>query len=540
MLNLLKNNYSFILIFLLLIFYGINNYIWLSDHQLPSCFDEAYHLVSSLKYVDILRHPSKDMFSSLLKVDDRRPPFFHFCMAVSNIIWGKSKASSVIMTNIFFAGILFLSVYHIGKNMEDKKTGLLAVFIVAMYPYIFGLSRMSLPNFASIAVICLSLWCIICTDSFTRLFPSILLGLFIGLGSLTRLTFIFFVIGPLIIIAIIALFDKNLAFERKKIILNLALIIIVAVAIGGIWYFPRLPFLIKTYFKVGYHLTPPIFPPLFSFPSYIYYFRSLINGQISLFFAFIFLIALVRILKSRRERLKPLLFSWIIIAYIIFTLIKTKDFKNTSAYLPAFALITSIGIMKFRTQWLKKILVYVIILGGLFQYFIISFTEPSLTNIRLSFFNGKIVEGLIIPSYLYPLSEVNFHYPRKGDWRLDDVIAVIKQNSFDKKNITIGVTDAYIDIKTDWFDPLRIDSSHENFITTNVDALEYFLRTNRLFYNVISLSYWNEDWRRKPLLDFIISVKEIENLAPLISQQYKLIFQTAVPDRSPIYVYKAI
>jgi len=215
----LKNNSPFLIIFLLLFFYGVSNYVWLSDHQLPSCFDEAYHLVSSLKYVDILQQPSKDMFLSLLRVDDRRPPFFHFCLAISSIIWNKSKAPSIIMTNIFFAGILFFSIYYIGQKMQDKNTGLLAVFIVSMYPYIFGLSRMSLPNFASVAMTCLSLWCLICTDRFTRLYPSILLGLFLGLGSLTRLTFIFFVIGPLIITAIIALFDKNLVSERKKIIL---------------------------------------------------------------------------------------------------------------------------------------------------------------------------------------------------------------------------------------------------------------------------------------------------------------------------------
>lgn len=537
-LKFLKKRYVFSILFLLL-FYAINNYIWLKMHQLPPCTDEAYHLLRSLDYFNILTHPSKGMFSALVKVDNLRPPFFHICMTISNIVWGSSRVVSI-MANIFFAGVLFFSTYHLGRKMQDEKTGLLATFTIAMYPFIFGLSRMSLSNFASTALVCLSLCCLLYTDRFRQNFPSILLGLFLGLGVLTDLTFTFFIAGPLISIVIIALFSKDLVFERKKIILNLTLVIIIGLMIGGLWYFPRFPFLLRTYLKYGYQ-EYPFLPELFSFSSLTYYFRSLIDGQISPLFAVLFFIGLTKILTKKEKKIKLLLFSWIIVTYIIFTLIKGKDFEGTSAYLPAFALITAGGILKFQKRWLKRCLIYTIILGGLFQYFIVSYTNPSSTGIKLSFFNGKLVKGLTISSYFYPISEAFFHYPRRGDWRIDDVIAAIQKESPDNEDVTIGVTDAYVDIKTDWHDPLNVDPpSHENFITANTDALQYFLRTNRLSYNVISLSCWKEDWRRNPLLDFIIGVEKIENLAPLISQQYEPIFQTAVPDGSLVYVYKRL
>lgn len=519
-------------------FYAVNNYIWLNLNKFPAFAGEAYHLLRSLDYFEILTNPSVHLFSDLLRVDNLRPPFFHLCMAVSNILWGNSKVVSI-MTNIFFAGILFSSVYYMGKKMQDKKAGLLAAFIVAMYPFVFGLSRMAKTYFASMALTCLSLCCLIYTDKFKRTLFSILLGVFLGLGALTRIQFVFFVFGPLILMTVSALTDKDSMPKRKKVMLNLVLTAIITILVGGIWYFSRFLFLLETYGYYSYlqKTNPLIFPKLFSFPSVIFYFRSLINGQISLLFILLFFIGLIVIL--RKGKFEPMLFSWIIVTYAIFTLIKMKEFRITSEYLPAFALITALGILRLKKQWLKRCLVYIIIFGGLTQYFIVSYTNPSSSGIKLSFFDGRLAEGLTVSSYLYPINEVFFHYPRRGDWQIGKIISMIqKESSTHNSDITIGVTDAYIDVKTDWFDPFKLDSWHENFVATNVDALNYFLRTNGLSYNVISLSYWKGDWRRNPLLDFIISVKEIENLAPSVFQQYKLILQTEAPDRSPIYVYK--
>lgn len=521
-------------------FYGVNNYIWLNLNEFPPYGAEGHHLLKSLDHLDILTHFSKHTFSALLKVDSSRPPFFPISMAVSNIIWGNSRVVSI-MTNLFFTGLLFFSIYYMGKKMQNRNTGLLAAFIVAMYPFVFGLSRMARDNFASIALVCLSLCCLIYTDGFRRILPTILLGLFLGLGILTRLAFILFIIGPIVTLVIIVLLDKNSFPIRKNIILNLSLASIIAIFLGSIWYFHSLPFLLKFYPGWSYLQKYPssFAPKSLSFQYFIFYFQGLINGQISPFFAILFFIGLIVVLK--RGKLNPLLFSWIIVAYAIFTLIINKEPKETSEYLPAFALITALGILKLKKQWLKRCLVYIIIFGGLAQYFIVSYTNPSSTGIKLSFFNELKMEGFTGPSYLYPISEVFFHYPRKGDWQISKIVSEIqKENSTFDNDVTIGVTDAFIQIKTDWFDNLKPKSWHENFVTANVDAVSYFLRTNRLFYNVISLTNWTKDWRRDPLLDFIISVNKLEIIAPLIARNYKLILQVNAPDASPVYVYKNV
>ncbi|MGD9015530.1 MAG: glycosyltransferase family 39 protein [Candidatus Omnitrophota bacterium] len=506
-------------------------------HELPSYGDEAYHLIRSLDYLDILKHPHKGIPFALLGVDNLRPPFFHLFMAFANIIWGKTRLVSI-MSNIFFAAVLFFSIYYIGKKIKDRNTGLLAAFTTAMYPYVFGLSRMSLPNFTSSAFVCLSLCCLLYTDRFKRIVPSILFGLFLGFGLLTRLTFVFFVIGPTITVVITALIEKQTVAIRKRIILNICLAIVIATALGGIWYFPRLAKLIRHYIGQGFAYSLPICPEIFSFSWLTFYFRSLLDGQLSPFFVILFFTGLLGILKSK-EKINPVIFSWIIVTYIIFTLITTKMAKYTSEYLAAFAIITALGISRYQTKWLRVILIYLIILGGLLQYFVISYTNPALTNIRISLSNGEMKNNLRSPSYLDPITEVFFHYPRRGDWKLEEVISLIRKEGSSGKDITIGVTDACIEIKTDWFDPSKLSIYwHDNFIISNLDTINYYLKLKGIDYTILSLSRTQENWKQFPFLDFIISVEPIENFAFAISSQYRLILQTKVSDGSLVYVSK--
>lgn len=533
-----KKHYPLAILFLLILFYITNNYIWLKLNELNPFAGPAYHLLRGLDYSEIFKSFPNYAPVALLAIDNIRPPLFHLCLAVVNILFGNSIIAYA-MLNIFFAAVLFFSVYCIGKKLRSETTGLLSVFILGMYPFVFGLSRMIKTNFASMALSCVIICCLFYTDKFRKTIPSILLGLSIGIASLIRLQFIFFIIGPLGTLIIIMLFDKEIPSLRKKAVLNFILSGIAAALSGGIWYLMKLPSLLKAYLSFGfsYNFSPVVSPKLFSLSSLTFYLRSLINGQLTPFFSLIFLIGLFILLKKRK--LNSLLISWIIIPYFIFTLISFKEARITSEYLPAFALITAEGILLIDRQWLKRFLILIIIFGGLAQYFLVSFTNPSFTRLRISFFTGKLTEGLTVSSYLYPLSEVNFHYPRKGNWKIEDVIsAIVSESPASNEKFVIGVTDACIDMKTKWFDPFNLTSWHENFITTNTDAISYFVRTRGLPYSIIGLSFYKGDWVRNPLFDFIVSVKKIEDIAPALTDRYGLILQTHVSDGSPVYVYK--
>src|SRR3989338_1335325 len=173
------------LLLVLTVFHGINNFIWLHlDQQIPFD-DDASHLSRALQCLKILKQPSWDMIGQLMNLGNFYPPFFHICMAVFNFLFGPSM-NVALMANLPFIALLLFSIYAIGKEINGQQTGLLAAFLVMMYPYVFGLSKMSLPDFAMMAIVSFSVYCLISTEHFSSRVFSLALGISMGLGMLTK------------------------------------------------------------------------------------------------------------------------------------------------------------------------------------------------------------------------------------------------------------------------------------------------------------------------------------------------------------------
>lgn len=540
----LKKRICFILLFLVF-FYSVNNFIWMKLDHFPPYGDEAGHLLDSLEFLNILKNPSLDMINRIIRVNEGEilsflyPPFFPFFAAILNFFFGYSIMLSK-MSNIFFVAILLFSIYFIGKKMNNPNPGLLAAFIVSMYPFVFGLSRMFMLDFALTAMVCFSFFCLLYTERFTNRLYSILFGISMGLGMLVKFTFIFFIIGPFAIEILSISKGNGLIYNRNRTIFNLIIVFILGSLIAGIWYSSRLP--LFWYFNVTYlrQLKIPelMAPKIFSIQSLSYYFNALFNAQITPFFFLLFLVGLPFFFK-KNAKLKYHLLSWVIIPCIIFTLIRVKSWKHTVPYLPAIALITASGILNIRNSKVRKFAIYSAIAAGLMQYYIISFTKPE-KGIQIRCL-GKQHQAKIfrIQGYTYPITEVFYNYPRQGDWKIDEIMRCISENNLRQKEAIIGTTDAYMQFKTEWFDPNdMIGIPPDNFVVVNCDAINYFCKLKNLSYRTQSLSMAKSDWRMKPEFDFIISVKRLEEITPVASTFYKLILQVTLPDKSKAYVYK--
>lgn len=536
--SFIKRQYYLLVILALLIFHGVNNYIWLGLNQLPPFDDQACHLLGSLQCIDILSKPFWGMFGKLMDftISDFYPPLFHICMAIFNIFFGRSMIMSI-MANLPFFALLFLSLYYIGKKMGDKNIGLLASFIVSMYPYVFGASKMPLPDFALTAMVAFSLCCLLYTDNFTNRFLSLLFGVSLGLGMLTKQVFIFFIITPFIFVMAM-LFYKQGVLNKHRII-NLFISLSIAFIITGFWYLPKLSILLPRYMYAGYTsgaMYSVYGPPrVFCLASFIYYFKHLINHQMLLFFFILFLISSVLFFWGKgRLRLKLYLLSSIIGPYLIFTLINTKESKTTVPYLVVFALISSAGILKIGIPKLKAFLVSLIILFAFFQYFIISYTAPPYDYIR-----RVPIMNIFIPSQgLEPIAPAHMFFPMTGDFKIAQIISQIEKEKSEHKNIIIGLSRPYGEIKA-----MRGIPWYYNCVASNDVCIEYFCRLKQLPYSIVSLNrrdYVHSWWQDLPILpDFLILESETKAGAPrTVFEKYQFIQSFTMPDNSSVCVYK--
>ena len=223
------------LIFLFLIFlYGINNFLLIKkQYTFPLYPDEAWHLSTTLRYYEILKEFSLNIFYRLLEVDSLYPPLYFISGASLALVTGFSRLN-VVMINIFFFLIMLISTYLIGKKISNNKyTGLFAAFILSMFPMIFGMSRWFMLDFALTAMVALSICCLIHTDEFTNRKMSLLFGVSLGLVLLTKWTAPIFIIGPFLYVLFKPSSVSKLQFQKR--FQNIAYILIICFILAGIW-----------------------------------------------------------------------------------------------------------------------------------------------------------------------------------------------------------------------------------------------------------------------------------------------------------------
>lgn len=344
-------------IILLAIFFSViyAYFIIKSDLQIPLHTDEARHLVAGLKYYYLLTNPSPEIFRELLKASKAYPPLLYFSSAILASLFGVSRTIFV-ETNIIYFLIMIFSVYFIGKKIGNRKIGLLSAFILSVFPMIFGMSRSFMLEFSLTAMVSFSICCLLYAEGFTNKKYSLLFGLSLGLGMLTKWTFPIFLIGP---------FSCLLLTMDKKGIKNLLYALMLGLLVSSLWY---LPYAINT--SINERLVYELNSFWYSLDGFLFYLQSIFY-QISPFFL-IFLLIILPLIIRKRFTGKSVIFSWVLLPYIILTAINTKWAHYIMPVLPAIALILAIGIYKVPFKKLRYVLTFILVFVGIFQLFYIA------------------------------------------------------------------------------------------------------------------------------------------------------------------------
>ena len=521
----LNKYYHFVVITAILTFHGINNYIWLRLNGLPPHDDSANHLMGVLDIL-ALSHNIVGMLikSATFIIDNFYPPLFHSVMAIFNLLFGISEISSI-MANMPFMLLLLLSLYYIGKKMGNKNIGILSGFILMMYPYMFDLSRLPLPDFAMTAMISLSICLLLYTEDFSNLMFSLLFGISCGLGMLTKQVFAAFIVGPLVY-AVCYLLIKKRIFE-KKIIINLLVSSILAFITASYWYIPKLGKLLPKYIHAaqGGYIFNGIqsCPDVLSFKSITYNFHNLIDNQMLFFFFLLFVAGLMLWFFSRGERkLKIMFLVSIIVPYIIFIFILTKHPKTTTPYLMFFSLISAAGILSIKSAIVRRGLVMLTIVFSLLQYFDVSYKK----DMFFSYINNLPFINVFSPKGYAPQFRLSFQ-PQKSSSVSDEILSFIGKESLGNTSPLIALS--YETTMRSW--------GKMNCIIANFASLKYIVKLKNLPYSLCYI----EEAHLAPIPDFVVTVDNIEQDYPKnISDKFVLIKTFVLNDNSLIYIYKHI
>lgn len=360
-----KRNYLqskiFIILLLLAIlgFHGLNNYHILTQSRYcfgPGAgdyFKQTFEIFETLKSIKFNSISLSNFYLTAFKGYSFKPPLF-FLTSAPFFFFGIDKNVLITFSNLIYLAVLIFSTYGIGKIYSKSKIiGFFSAFLVSMFPSVFAMSRVFMIDLALAAMVALTFY-LFMLNKFYSLKFSILAGLIIGMGLITKESYFIFVC----LIPFIFFFRKENK-TNKTVIKNIVFSCVLGCLIAANFY-------ILTFDRWVY-----VFTTVRSYAktSFWYFGDSLLRYQLLPVFFLLFLFSLIFLFFK-----KSYSFIFIIIVpLIILTLAPCKLSRYT---LPIFPFI-AVSICSFIHSFTRfRTLFYtILVLFSFFQYYLISYSS---------------------------------------------------------------------------------------------------------------------------------------------------------------------
>mgnify|MGYP001147489952 CR=1 FL=1 len=276
-----------LVLLLVLMLFSLGNFFWLSYDTVPPAWDASVHLMSALRVRTVMasfveRYDLSGRVLLRLLWDLAHvtrgvyPPLFQFAGGVTALFSGGS-VRSLVMTNTLFMGILLFSLYQIGRKVHSEECGVLSAVVALFYPMVVGPSRAFMLEFSLLAMTALSVYFLLYSERFQNTAYSMLFGISLGLGMLTKPVFLTFIIAPLgyvVCLALLAAWQSEAEGQDKwRVLPRLLIPLAVGVFVAGLGYVANLKSFVSASRRVSARNT--IGSGVFSVESMVYYLEAL-------------------------------------------------------------------------------------------------------------------------------------------------------------------------------------------------------------------------------------------------------------------------
>ncbi|MBN8571037.1 MAG: glycosyltransferase family 39 protein, partial [Ignavibacteria bacterium] len=409
----------------------------------PLHWDSADHLSYSLDTYKTLNnsHGFSSLLKNLIDISWYYPPLVYWASIPFHAIFGLNDFAGFLEMT-FFLVLLVCSVYQIGKRIYNPDAGTFAAFCIAMFPIVAEYSRDYMLDLPLAAMVAAAVYSLIRTNDFSSRNNCVKFGIMLGLGMLTKWTFILFVVTPMIFL----LWEGySLATRKFRIIVNFFLSLIVGLIISLPWYW-------RNIIQIFSNRLNELERGDLSFLENVFYYFKIILGQISLIIAILFIIGIFFFFKNSFFLKRRLPLYWLLGSYILITIINFKLPRFSIALLIPISVLFAGMLFHGENEPQKR---------GLF---IKIFAGIALANfIFFSFINPGI--NLALPVFETPL--LNNITPDKSNWKNTEVIKSISDDMKAKGKQKVN---------------LRILSETENF---NSSTLRYYAKLNNSQINIL-------------------------------------------------------
>jgi hypothetical protein len=248
---------------------------WLSQDGSIPIDDAGVHLNSAISTYEAL---SAGRLLEAFTGPAPYPPLIFLVGALGAFVGGVGVAPPIIAVNVVFVALLALGCYHVGRLAFGPLAGLLAVVFALGSPLVIEEFHQFMLDAPEAAMVATAVWAILATERFSRPRASAVAGVAVGLGMLSKETFVFFVAG---VALVTALRGGRRAWRQ------IALFAAVALIIALPWYVYELHLIDQlqgeafgsSSYLSSLNVFPGIAPPRLSSANLEWYFWSFLNAQ---------------------------------------------------------------------------------------------------------------------------------------------------------------------------------------------------------------------------------------------------------------------
>ena len=211
------------------------------DHATPS-WDQSHYLTLTLIYQTALdHHGPAAMIRALYTTDPGRAPFFTLAMLPFSYPFHGGPGTGMAL-NIALWPVLLLSAGAIAKELFDHRARMIAILLIPVMSTITGLAHTQLQDFLLVTLATFAVWLIIRTRNLMNWKASLGLGIVITLGTLTKISFLLVIVGPLLVL-VASVGYRYLSTRRRDMLrrplTNAAIIAAVTIVPLLLWYVPN-------------------------------------------------------------------------------------------------------------------------------------------------------------------------------------------------------------------------------------------------------------------------------------------------------------
>jgi 4-amino-4-deoxy-L-arabinose transferase-like glycosyltransferase len=191
----LPNAWSLCLVLVSLFFLGTAA-LWLSLDQSPGHWDDAWYLTNSLVLYDtLIDHGFIAYWKKFLGALEFKAPLIAVFPTPLYGLFGRHSRVAY-GVNLVFMALLFGAVYRLARHYSSPRAGLVAVYITATMPLLYGLSRQYLVEYGLTALVAVTVCCLIEPGWLRNTRKVCCLGALCGLGLMMKMTFPVYVLLP--------------------------------------------------------------------------------------------------------------------------------------------------------------------------------------------------------------------------------------------------------------------------------------------------------------------------------------------------------